>query len=48
MAILKVRLLHGVVIVPLLIDQLELVIEKQVSILDILISEYEKIRFDLT
>ena len=47
MAILKVRLLHGVVIVPLRIDQLELVIEKQVSILDILISEYEKIRFDL-
>lgn len=48
MTILKVRLLHGVVIVPLRIDQLETVIEKQVSILDILVSEYEKIRFDLT
>lgn len=48
MAILKVHYRHGVVIVPLVIDQLEQVIEKQVSLLDILISGYEKIRFDLT
>ena len=48
MTILKVHQRHGVVIIPLAIDQIKPVIEKQVSFLDVLISEYEKIRFDIT
>jgi len=48
MAILKVYQRHGVVIIPLSIAQLEPVIKKQVSFLDILVHEYEKIRFDIT
>ncbi len=47
MAILKVHQRHGVIIVPLAIDQLEAVVEKEVPLVDVVISEYEKIRFDL-
>ena len=48
MTILKIHQRHGIIIAPLTIDQLEPVIEKQVSFLSLLIQEYEKIRFDLT
>jgi hypothetical protein len=48
MAILKVHQRHGVVIIPLTIDQIESVIQKRVSLLDSLVFEYERIRFDIS
>lgn len=48
MAILKVHQRQGVVIVPLTSAHIELITQGQVSLLDVLVSEYEKIRFDIT
>jgi restriction endonuclease len=47
LAILKSQQRHGVTIIPMTLDQVEPVTEKNASLLDLLVSEYEKIRFDL-
>ena len=47
LAILKVHQRHGIIIVPLNLEQMKRVISKEVSFLDTLVFEYEKIRFDI-
>ena len=38
---------HGVTIIPLRLDHLKPVVRKKASLSDILVSEYENIRFNL-
>lgn len=47
MTILKIYQRHNAVIVPLTIDQLGPLIDQQSSLNDLLVHEYEKVRFDL-
>ena len=48
LAISKIYQRHNVAIIPITIEQLKQVLDKKISLIDLLVSEYEKIRFEMT